>query len=121
MKDYYDLYYLANKFDFYGTVLVEAIKKTFQNRERHHTIEQFEQIMTFDADNGMPQKWNNFARKLHTKGDSFQSILERVRLFISVPFQAVLNEEILCQTWSSMSGAWVRGDDSPRLGEGTEG
>lgn len=27
MKDYYDIYYLANKFDFDGAVLTEALKK----------------------------------------------------------------------------------------------
>ena len=29
MKDYYDIYYLANKFDFDGVTLTEALKKTF--------------------------------------------------------------------------------------------
>lgn len=107
MKDYYDLYYLANKFDFDGTVLTEAIKKTLRNRERHYTIDQFEQIMTFDANNGMPQKWNNFARKLHTKTDSFQTILIVIRSFISVPFQAILDEEDFSLTWNSVSGSWI--------------
>lgn len=32
MKDYYDIYYLANKFDFDGNVLTEALSRTFQNR-----------------------------------------------------------------------------------------
>lgn len=32
MKDYYDIYYLANKFDFDGATLTEALKKTFENR-----------------------------------------------------------------------------------------
>lgn len=27
MKDYYDIYYLANKFDFDGVILTEALKK----------------------------------------------------------------------------------------------
>ena len=31
MKDYYDLYYLANKFDFDGATLTEALQKTFEN------------------------------------------------------------------------------------------
>ena len=30
MKDYYDIYYLANKFDFDGATLTEALKKTFE-------------------------------------------------------------------------------------------
>ena len=58
MKDYYDIYYLAIKFDFDGSVLLEAMKKTFSNRGRNFTLEQFEQIMTFDSDDGMKKKWN---------------------------------------------------------------
>ena len=30
MKDYYDIYYLANKFDFDGATLTEALKKILQ-------------------------------------------------------------------------------------------
>ena len=45
MKDYYDIYYLANKFDFDGTVLKEALRKTFENREHNFTVEQFNQVM----------------------------------------------------------------------------
>ncbi len=42
MKDYYDIYYLANKFNFDGTTLTEALRKTFENRRHVFTIEQFE-------------------------------------------------------------------------------
>lgn len=48
MKDYYDIFYLANKFDFDGKVLTEALRKTFTNREHNFTEEQFEQVMGFD-------------------------------------------------------------------------
>lgn len=45
IKDYYNIYYLANKFDFYGATLSEALKKTFENRGRTFTVGQFEQVM----------------------------------------------------------------------------
>lgn len=41
MKDYYDIYYLSNKFDFDGNVLIEALKKIFENRGHTFTIKQF--------------------------------------------------------------------------------
>ena len=63
MKDYYDIYYLANKFDFDGKVLTEALKKTFENRGHSFTIEQFEQVMNFDNDEEMQKKWKAFVRK----------------------------------------------------------
>lgn len=53
MKDYYDIYYLANKFDFEGSVLTEALRKTFENRGHTFTVEQFEQVMAFDDDDAM--------------------------------------------------------------------
>ena len=56
MKDYYDIYYLANKFDFDGKILSEALRKTFANREHRFTFEQFEQVMGFDGDAAMQKK-----------------------------------------------------------------
>ncbi len=53
MKDYYDIYYLANKFDFDGSTLTEALKKTFENRGRTFTVEQFAQVMGFGNDEAM--------------------------------------------------------------------
>ncbi len=60
MKDYYDIYYLARRFDFDGKVLTEALRKTFANREHIFTVEQFEQVMAFDNDDAMQQKWKAF-------------------------------------------------------------
>lgn len=57
MKDYYDIYYLANKFDFDGATLTEALRKTFENRRHSVTLEQFESVMAFDSDDAMQQKW----------------------------------------------------------------
>ena len=47
MKDYYDLYYLANKFNFDAPTLTEALKRTFENRNHQFLPAQFDQIMTF--------------------------------------------------------------------------
>ena len=60
MKDYYDIYYLANKFDFDGAILTEALRKTFESRGHIFTIEQFEQVMAFDDDEAMQKKWKVF-------------------------------------------------------------
>ena len=71
MKDYYDIYYLANKFDFDGAILTEALRKTFGNRGHTFTVEQFEQVMAFDDDEAMQKKWKAFCRKIDTKTDSY--------------------------------------------------
>ena len=69
MKDYYDIYYLANKFDFDGATLTKALKKTFENRGHAFTVEQFEQVMNFADDSAMQKKWKAFCRKIDTKTD----------------------------------------------------
>ena len=67
MKDYYDIYYLANKFDFDGAVLTEALRKTFVNRSHAFTVAQLEQIVAFDGDEAMQKKWRAFCRKTDIK------------------------------------------------------
>lgn len=67
MKDYYDIYYLANKFDFDGTTLTEALKKTFENRGHSFTVEQFEQVLTFGNDDAMQKNGKRLSVKLIPK------------------------------------------------------
>lgn len=76
MKDYYDIYYLSNKFNFDGKVLTEALKKTFENRGHAFTLEQFEQVMGFADDTAMQKKWKAFVRKIDTKTDDFSTVLK---------------------------------------------
>lgn len=85
MKDYYDIYYLANKFDFNGAILFEAMKTTFSNRKHEFTLEQFEQIMTFDADDGMKSKWKAFEKKIDAKMVDFPKTLKMINSFLMEP------------------------------------
>ena len=80
MKDYYDIYYLANKFDFDGATLTKSLKKTFENRGHAFTIEQFEQVMAFAENDAMQKKWKAFCRKIDTKTDTFSKVIETINL-----------------------------------------
>ncbi|MEA5039517.1 MAG: nucleotidyl transferase AbiEii/AbiGii toxin family protein [Clostridiaceae bacterium] len=106
MKDYYDLYYLANKFDFDGAVLAEALRKTFDNRNRRYTVEQFEQIMAFDANDGMQKKWKAFTNKISARTDDFKTILNVINSFLSMPYKAAIYSKQFTKTWSSTAGIW---------------
>lgn len=106
MKDYYDIYYLAHKFNFEGKVLCEALSKTFVNREHKFTIEQFEQIMTFDKDDGMQKKWKAFTKKIDIEIDEFPVILQSIKEFLCEPYTAVINEEVFEKQWDANEGKW---------------
>ena len=107
MKDYYDIYYLANKFDFDGKALTTALKKTFENRERHFTLEQFEQVMTFGSDDAMQKKWKAFCRKIDIKTDDFDTVLKTIQEFLTKPFIAIAKSKELAEKWSAAAGEWM--------------
>ena len=107
MKDYYDIYYLANKFDFDGATLTEALKKTFENRGHSFTVEQFEQVMGFDSDGSMQKKWKAFVRKIDTKMDDYSTVLKTIKTFLTKPFMATFENKEFIQQWSAYSGKWM--------------
>lgn len=106
MKDYYDIYYLANKFDFDGATLAEALKKTFENRGHSFTIEQFEQVMGFDNDGAMQKKWKAFTHKIDTKTDDFSKVIETINLFLAEPFKAAAENTKFTAKWSAKDSEW---------------
>ena len=107
MKDYYDIYYLANKFDFDGATLTEALKKTFENRGHSFTVEQFEQVMGFDRDGSMQKKWKAFVRKIDTKTDDYSTVLKTIKIFLTKPFAATVENKEFIQQWSAANGDWL--------------
>lgn len=106
MKDYYDIYYLAHKFDFDGKMLCEALSKTFANREHSFTMEQFEQIMTFDSDDGMQKKWRTFTKKIDVEMDEFPAILRKINKFLNAPYKTVMNGTSFEKQWNASDGCW---------------
>ena len=107
MKDYYDIYYLASKFDFDGVTLTEALKKTFENRGHSFTIAQFEQVMTFDNDDAMQKKWKAFIRKIDTKTDDYSTVLKTIKEFLTKPFTAAARGKEFTEKWSATNGEWI--------------
>ena len=107
MKDYYDIYYLANKFDFDGKVLTEALKKTFENRGHTFTIEQFEQVMHFAGDSAMQKKWKAFVRKIDTKTDDYSTVLKAIKVFLTKPFIAAVESRKFTDNWTAQNGRWI--------------
>lgn len=107
MKNYYDIYYLANKFDFDGKILSEALRKTFVNREHSFTLEQFEQVIKFADDVAMQKKWKAFVRKIDTKTDDYSIVLKTIKIFLTKPFMAIVNEKEFIEKWSAANGKWM--------------
>jgi len=106
MKDYYDIYYIANKFNFDGKVLTEALKKTFANREHNFTVEQFEQVIGFADDDAMQKKWKAFVRKIDAKTDDYSTVLNTIKAFLAEPFTAATENTNFAAHWIASDNEW---------------
>ena len=105
MKDYYDIYYLAGRLDFDGKTLTEALKKTFSNRHRSFTVEQFDQMLSFSSDDAMQKKWTAFCKKVNTESN-FDTVLETIRLFLFPPYQAAVQGDEYKKAWLVSRRGW---------------
>ena len=107
MKDYYDIYYIANKFNFDGKVLSEALRKTFTNREHSFTAEQFEQVISFVNDAAMQKRWKAFVRMINTKTEDYSTILKTIQNFLEKPFTAAVGGKTFTKKWSAANSKWM--------------
>lgn len=106
MKDYYDIYYLANKFEFDGVTLTEALKKTFTNRGHDFSVEQFEQVAGFGHDADMQKKWKAFCRKIDAKTDDYETVLKIIKAFLAEPLGAAIEQADFHKKWSAKKQIW---------------
>lgn len=107
MKDYYDIYYLANKFDFDGATLTEALRKTFENRGHSFTLERFLQVTAFDDDEAMQKKWRAFVHKIDSKKDNYSTVLKTIKDFLTKPFTAAVGREAFTEQWYAVNNEWI--------------
>lgn len=90
MKDYYDLFYLLTHFEFDNDTLAEAMKKTFENRNHHFTIEQYEQVLSFGDNDAMNKKWQAFIKKTSSNSINLDDVLKIIDNSLRAPITTVL-------------------------------
>ena len=107
MKDFYDVSFLANEFDFVGAVLQEAISKTFDRRQTSlHSSEEF--LSSNFGDNGNFQRqWEAFKKRtrLSAKQD-FGRVFAQVRSFLAPLVKAELNGSTMSLIWKGKTRRW---------------
>ena len=106
MKDYYDIYYLASKFDYDGNILVTAMRETFSNRNHIFTIEQFNKMVSFSKDEFMKKKWVAFTKKKVSSNDNFDEVMKIIDIFLKEPMTAVINNIPFPKIWRASQICW---------------
>ena len=107
MKDFYDIYYLSNMFDFDGRKLQEAIFETLQNRGTSYSRDSLNQIAELANDTEMISKWNYFLRTIKMGELDFGEVVDAMVHFLSPAWQAILDEDELLKNWDKEKCEWI--------------
>lgn len=86
MKDYYDIYFIAQTFDFDGRKLQEAIMQTLETRGTSYDRNSFNEIIGFDGNEAMLIKWQQFIKRTKLLEISFDEV---VTLFDTPPWESL--------------------------------
>jgi predicted nucleotidyltransferase component of viral defense system len=106
MKDFYDVYKLAEGFDFDGIILKDAIKLTFEKRGTSIPNETpLALTKEFFENSAKQMQWNAFINKNSLEAVAFSSVVEKIRVFIEPVFSAINNFGDYDFTWRS-GGSW---------------
>lgn len=106
MKDFYDIWYLANMFNFDGSKLQEAIFETLQNRGTIYEENTFSNIIRMDENPDMQKKWKDFIRRLKLPFIEFTEVLSLLDLFLSPVWHDMLHGQKSNETWHATSHSW---------------
>lgn len=105
MKDFFDIYYLSNMFDFDGKTLKEAIQMTSEHRGRVLDKESFERISAFATNSFLLTQWKNFEPAKDSVLD-FEVTLNRIHEFLEPLVTAIIGKKDYTKQWSCAERKW---------------
>lgn len=106
MKDYYDIYYIAQTFDFDGRKLQEAIMQTLGIRGTSYDNNSFHEIINFSNNEAMLIMWQQFIRRTKLPNISFSEVTTLLDSFLSDIWNAIINGEEWFKNWRCSELSW---------------
>lgn len=106
-KDFYDIWLLAEKFEFDGVTLVQAVRATFQWRKTDLVLNPVAFSVEF-ANNAARQKgWTTFLKRSQITDalPTFSAVVDALRLFLQPVTRALIDHQTFEQCWLP-SGPW---------------
>ncbi|WP_413854056.1 nucleotidyl transferase AbiEii/AbiGii toxin family protein [Candidatus Ruminimicrobium bovinum] len=107
MKDYYDIYYLANKFDFNANNLKQAVIKTLKNRNSYYDKNTIKQIIELVSNKEVVSRWKNFCKKLQIKNLQFDDVIILITKFFVPIWNDMIEEKEINKTWNASLNKWI--------------
>lgn len=105
VKHLYDIYLLANTFDFDGFELQRAIGKTLEVRKNDSSEDALLSIREYAADEHQIGQWRHFSR-INNIDLSFEEVVECVIKFIEPIWNSIKRNGRWQQNWSGLGRRW---------------
>lgn len=106
MKDFYDIFYWSQVFDFEGRILQEAIFETLQHRGTVYEKDSMKKIRAFDQNEFLQNLWRNYNPGPRLEKPEFSSVLAQIERFIGPVYEMILKEDEFFGVWSSKENKW---------------
>ncbi len=105
MKDFHDVWWMAQQLDFDGATLCEAIRRTFEARSTE--VIQFDELRVEILENqNVDQQWSAFVRKSRISVPaSFVEVLPLIEAFLTPLLSALKDEQTMVARWDA-PGPW---------------
>ena len=111
MKDFYDIWILANQFEFDGELLQKAIEQTFEYRETPLPTN-IPAALTESFSEQKRIQWTNFLHRIdQTESmEEFAKVIGVLQKFLLPPTQASAGLHKFTEIWQKENG-WLRKDE----------
>lgn len=106
MKDYYDIWYLTNTFDFDGRKLQEAIEQTLRTRGTPYNRNSLTHIASFADDESIRKRWRQFLNRTKLPALDFSDVLYGIQIFLLPVFEAIIQENECLKSWDAKELVW---------------
>jgi predicted nucleotidyltransferase component of viral defense system len=106
MKDFYDIFYLSQAFNFNGNILQKAIIQTLGNRGTFFERDSFDKIVALSDDTDLQTRWRYFLRTIKGRELAFTYVVEGIDLFLRPVWNAIINEGHCMLIWNCSERRW---------------
>jgi Nucleotidyl transferase AbiEii toxin, Type IV TA system len=106
LKDFYDIWFLCQSFEFQGNLLSQAIRATFERRKTSlPTIEPLALTAEFAEDMNKKKQWQAFLNRGQLKSEhkDLMEVIDIIKEFIMAPCLAATKDETFNQRWHPSS------------------
>ena len=106
MKDFYDIYYWSQAFEYEGKLIKEAVYKTMEHRNTPYERDVMKKIKTFANNEFLLRQWQNYYPGPGIDKPEFVDVLNQIEMFFGPIFQAIIRNEEFDKDWLPSENVW---------------